>query len=221
MQNKFVDINNSSESSFLQLYKTVQEREKFLNDDAKIIQYMGVLRYFLKFLQQKEDYSQDIRRILFETNVKIGDIYHKEAIKKQDSSKYFLSLEYYNQALAYASNQNEKNRVLQVLKDIYYYLNDESSLIKVEESWAENQQDEDKFFAYMFLAQHAENPRFKVVFLEKALDEVMKQEGNFYTKYQDTLNICSQLLAIYELLGEKEKVIHIKKLRESTLRLLN
>ncbi len=221
MQNKFVDINNSSESSFLQLYKTVQEREKFLNDDAKIIQYMGVLRYFLKFLQQKEDYSQDIRRILFETNVKIGDIYHKEAIKKQDSSKYFLSLEYYNQALAYASNQNEKNRVLQVLKDVYYYLNDEDSLIKVEESWAENQQDEDKFFAYMFLAQHAENPRFKVVFLEKALDEVMKQEGNFYTKYQDTLNICSQLLAIYELLGEKEKVIHIKKLRESTLRLLN
>ena len=221
MQNKFVDINNSSEDSFLQLYKTIQEREKFLTDDAKIIQYMGVLRYFLKFLQQKEDYSQDIKQILFETNVKIGDIYYKEAIKKQDNSRYFLSLEYYNQALVYASNQDEKNRVLQVLKDVYYYLNDEDSLIKVEESWAENQQDEDKFFAYMFLAQHAENPRFKVVFLEKALDELMKYDGNFYTKYQDTLNICSQLLAIYELLGEKEKVIRIKKLRENTLKLLN
>ena len=221
MQNKFVDINNSSEGSFLQLYKTIQEREKFLTDDAKIIQYMGVLRYFLKFLQQKEDYSQDIKQILFETNVKIGDIYYKEAIKKQDNSRYFLSLEYYNQALVYASNQDEKNRVLQVLKDVYYYLNDEDSLIKVEESWAENQQDEDKFFAYMFLAQHAENPRFKVVFLEKALDELMKYDGNFYTKYQDTLNICSQLLAIYELLGEKEKVIRIKKLRENTLKLLN
>jgi hypothetical protein len=111
--------------------------------------------------------------------------------------------------------------VLLALKDIYYYLNDEDALIKVEETWAENHQSEDKFFAYMFLAQNSDNPRFKANFLEKALDEVMKQDIGFYAKYQDTLNICSQLLAIYELLGEKEKVIRIKKLRENTLRLLN
>ena len=221
MQNNYIDKSSNSESNFLQLYKTVQEREKFLTNEAKIIQYTGVLRYFLKFLQQREYYSQDIKHILFDVNVKIGDIYYKEATQKPDNSKYFLSLEYYNQALLYAGNVDEKNRILIILKEIYYYLNDEDALIKVEESWAENQQNEDKFFAYMFLAQHAENPRFKVVFLEKALDEVMKQEGNFYAKYQDTLNICSQLLAIYELLGEKEKVIRIKNLRENTLKLLN
>ena len=51
MQDKFVDKISSSENNFLQLYKTVQEREKFLTDEAKIIQYIGVLRYFMKFLQ--------------------------------------------------------------------------------------------------------------------------------------------------------------------------
>ena len=221
MQNKFIDVQSGFENNFLQLYKTVQEREKFLSDEAKIVQYMGVLRYFIKFLQQKDDFSQNIKDILFVTNVKIGDVYYKEAVKTQDNSRYFLASEYYNQALAYASKQEDKNRVLLVLKDIYYYLNDEDALIKVEEAWAENHQLEDKFFAYMFLAQNSDDPRFKANFLEKALDEVMKQDSGFYAKYQDTLNICSQLLAIYELLGEKEKVIRIKKLRENTLRLLN
>ena len=221
MQNKAINIKNSFEGRFLQLYKTVQEREKFLSEDAKIIQYTGVLRYFMKFLQQSEEYSHDVKAILFSVNVKIGDIYYKEAVKTQDNSRYFLALEYYNQAMLYANGQDEKNRVLLALKDIYYYLNDEDALIKVEESWAENQQAEDKFFAYMFLAQNSENPKIKASFLEKALDEVMRQESSFYAKYQDTLNICSQLLAIYELLGEKERVIRIKKLRENTLRLLN
>ena len=32
MQDKFVDKISSSENNFLQLYKTVQEREKFLTD---------------------------------------------------------------------------------------------------------------------------------------------------------------------------------------------
>lgn len=221
MQNQFIDTKKDSESGFLQLYKTIQEREKFLSDDAKIMQYMGVLRYFMKFLQQKEDYSQNIKTVLFWTNVKIGDIYYKDAVKTQDNSRYFLALEYYNQALAYAYERSEKNRVLLLLKDIYYYLNDNDALIKVEETWAENQDAEDKFFAYMFLAQNAETPVSKSYFLEKALNEVMSQDGPFYIKYQDTLNICSQLLAIYELLGEKEKVTRIKKLRENTLRLLN
>jgi hypothetical protein len=221
MQNKFADVKSNFEYNFLQLYKTIQEREKFLSDEAKIIQYTGVLRYFMKFLQQNEEYSHDVKSILFRVNVKIGDVYYKEAVKTQDNSRYFLALEYYNQAMSYANRQDEKNRVLLALKDIYYYLNDEDALIKVEESWAENQQAEDKFFAYMFLAQNSENPKIKASFLEKALDEVMRQESSFYAKYQDTLNICSQLLAIYELLGEKEKVIRIKKLRENTLRLLN
>ena len=73
----------------------------------------------------------------------------------------------------------------------------------------------------MFLAQNAEMPHIKATFLEKALNEVMEQDESFYTKYQDTLNICSQLLAIYELLGDKDKANRIKKLRENTLKLLN
>ena len=221
MQNQFIDTKKDSESGFLQLYKTIQEREKFLSDDAKIMQYMGVLRYFMKFLQQNEKYSQNVRSVLFGINVKIGDIYYKDAVKTQDNSRYFLALDYYSQSLAYANGNDEKNRVLLALKDIYYYLNDEESLIKVEETWAENHQNEDKFFAYMLLAQNADDPTVKAYFLEKALNKVVSQESNFYEKYQDTLNICSQLLAIYELLGEKEKVTRIKKLRENTLRLLN
>ena len=102
-----------------------------------------------------------------------------------------------------------------------YYLNDEDAYVKVEETWAETHEKEDRFAAYMLLAQNADVLQLKAQFLEKALDGVMEQKGSIYEKYQDTLNVCSQLAAIYELQGDKEKAFRIKKLRESTLNLLN
>ena len=212
---------DNEENRFLYMYKMIQEREKYLTTEAKIIQYGGLLRYFMKFLQQKDEYSTNVSAVLFWVYVKLGDIYYKEALQNQDNSRFFLAAEYYNQSLAYANSVIEKNRVLLALKDIYYYLDDQDAFIKVEETWAENHNKEGRFSAYMFLAQNAEMPYIKAKFLEKALDEVMEQDESFYTKYQDTLNICSQLLAIYELLGDKTKANRIKKLRENTLKLLN
>ena len=209
------------ESKFLHLFKMVQEREQFISNDAKVMQYNAVLRFFVKFLQNEDEYSQNIKTILFWTYVKLGDIYYEEALQNQDNSKYFRAVEYYNQSLIYAKCLEDKSRVLSRLKDIYYVLGDEKALIKVEETWAENHQEEDKFGAYMLLAKQAEVPQVKVLFLEKALDEVMSQKEGFYTKYQDTLNICSQLTALYELLGDKEQAQRIKSLRERTLKLLN
>lgn len=209
------------ENRFLYLYKMVQEREKFLSDDAKIVQYSALLRFFVKFLQQKEDYSPQVFAILFWTYVKLGDIYYEGGLQNQDNARYFLAAEYYNQALSYALNRDDKNRVLLALRDIYYYINDEEAFMKVEETWAQNHQEDGRFDAYMLLAQNAEVPEFKVKFLEKALDEVMSQSKNFYAKYQDTLDVCSQLVAMYELLGEKDKVQRVKILRDRTLNLLN
>lgn len=74
--------------------------------------------------------------------------------------------------MAYARSAEEKSRVLLALKDIYYYLNDEDAYVRVEETWAENHDKEDKFAAYMLLAQNAETPQVKAQFLEKALNEV-------------------------------------------------
>ncbi len=212
---------DNAESRFMRLYKMVQERERHLSNEAKVAQYSAILRYFMKFLQQNEGYTANVAAILYWTYVKLGDIYYEDALQNQDNSKYFLAAEYYNQSLAYAHSAEEKNRVLLALKDIYYYLNDEEAFLKVEETWAENHDKEDKFSAYMLLAQNAGTPQIKARFLEKALDEVMNQDESFYTKYQNTLYICSQLAAIYELQGEKEKALRIKKLRESTLKLLN
>lgn len=212
---------NTQENRFLHLYKMVQEREKFLGTDAKITQYNALLRYFMKFLQIQEKQSPQVLAILYQTYIKLGDIYYEEALQTQDNSRYFLASEYYNQALVYARGFEETSRVLLALKDVYYYLNDDVAFIKVEESWAENHKNEDKFAAYVLLAQNAEQPVVKANFLEKALDVVMSQNESFYTKYQDTLNICSQLTAIYELLNEKDKAARIKKLRENTLKLLN
>lgn len=212
---------DNPESRFLYMYKMVQEREKYLSDDAKIIQYGGLIRYFMKFLQQNDEYSTNVSAVLFWIYVKLGDIYYKEALQNQDNSRFFLAAEYYNQSLAYANSAVERNRVLLALKDIYYYLDDKDAFVRVEETWAENHSKENRFSAYMFLAQNAEMPYIKARFLEKALNEVMHQDEGFYAKYQDTLNICSQLLAIYELLGDKNEINRIKKLRESTLKLLN
>ena len=86
---------------------------------------------------------------------------------------------------------------------------------------AENHKKEDKYSAYMLLAKSAETPRIKILFLEKALIEVMSQDESFYTKYQDTLNVCSQLMVLYDLLGDAEQARRIKRLREKTLKLLN
>jgi hypothetical protein len=219
MRNDLTHLNK--ETQFLRLYKTIQERERFMNNGAKIIQYGAIIRYFMKFLQGREEYSQNVRIVLFWVYAKLGDIYYEEALQNQDNSKYFLAVEYYNQSLIYARCVEEKNRVLSRLKDLYYILGDEKALIKVEETWAENHKKEDKFGAYMLLAKEAEHPRVKVLFLEKALDEVMSQSEGFYTKYQDTLNICSQLTALYELLGDKEQTQRIKELRLKTLKLLN
>lgn len=221
MLNDFDRDVKKTESKFLHLYKTVKEREKFIGNEAKIAQYNTILKFFIKFLQKQDDYSVNVKTVLFWTYVKLGDIYYEEALQNQDNSKYFLAMEYYNQSLIYARCVEEKNRVLSRLKDLYYILGDEKALIKVEETWAENHKKEDKFGAYMLLAKEAEHPRVKVLFLEKALDEVMSQSEGFYTKYQDTLNICSQLTALYELLGDKEQTQRIKELRLRTLKLLN
>lgn len=213
--------NADAEKRLLYLYKMVRERERYLSNEAKIVQYSAVLRYFMKFLQQNETYSGNVASVLYWVNIKLGDIYYEEALQKQDNGRYFLAAEYYNQALTYAYDMEEKNRVLLVLKDIYYYLNDEDAYVKVEEAWADNHTNEEKFAVYRLLAQNAEQPRIKVLFLEKALDAVIGQEESFYLKYQDTLDICSRLLALYELLGEKEKAFRVRKLRENTLKLLN
>lgn len=221
MYNNPIEQYNEVEKKFLQMYKVIQEREDFLSNDAKMLQYIGIIRYFTKFIQSKDKYSSEVKYILFWVNVKIGDIYYNQAVQNSDNNMYFLAIEYYNQALLFASNNDERDRVLLILKEIYMALNDEDAFLKVEESWAENRQNEDKFFAYTYLAEKTEDPVDKAKFLEKALDVVMNQDESFYTKYQDTLNICSQLLAIYEILGEKEKVIRVKKLREETLKLLS
>ncbi len=221
MLNTAVSKDISNEKRFLHLYNTVQERERFMSNDAKIVQYSAVLRYFMKFLQQSDVYTSGVASVLFGIYVKLGDIYYEEGLQTQDNSRYFLAAEYYNQALTYAHKAEEKEKVLLALKDIYYYVNDENAFIKVEETWAENHNKEGRFGAYMFLARNAEQPYIKAKFLEKALDEIMERDGTFYAKYQDTLNITSQLSAIYELLGEKDKALRIKKLRESTLKLLN
>lgn len=213
---------DNAESRFLHLYKIVQEREKYLSKEALVVQYSALLRYFMKFLQQKEEYTANVAAILYWTYTKLGEyLFMKTLYKIRINSKYFLAAEYYNQSLAYAAQCGRKSRVLLALKDIYYYLNDEDAYVRVEETWAENHDKEDKFAAYMLLAQNAETPQVKAQFLEKALNEVMGQDESFYAKYQDTLYICSQLAAIYELQGEKEKALRVKKLRESTLKLLN
>lgn len=221
MLNATITKEDTAENRFLHLYKMVQEREKYLNDEAKIVQYNSILRFFMKFLQRNDEYSPNVAAILYWTYVKLGGIYYEDGLQTQDKGRYFLAAEYYNQSLAYARGREEKNRVLLALKDIYYYLNDEDAFVKVEETWVENQDKEERFAAYMQLAENASVLSVKVRFLERALDEVMGQDESFYAKYQDTLNVCSQLAAIYELSGEREKAQRVKKLRESTLKLLN
>ena len=210
-----------AEQYLISLYKMVRERENFLSNEAKVVQYGAVLRYFTRFLQQRNDFSPVVRTVLYRIDIKLGDIYYEEALQNQDNGRYFLATAYYNQALSYAHQKDEQNYALCRLREVYYYLDDQEALMKVEEAWAENHDKKDRFSAYMFLAQNAELPLIKTKFLAKALDEVMAQDESFYTKYQDTLNICSQLVALYELLGEKEKANQVMKLRESTSKLLN
>ena len=221
MHDKIERERNVLESKFLRLYKIIQERNEFLSNEAKIIQYSAIVRFFMKFLQARDDLSVNIKAVLFWTFTKLGDIYYEEALQNQDNSKYFLAVEYYNQSLMYALNAEDKNRVLFMLRDLYYYLGDENAILKIEETWAENHEKEDKFSAYMLLAKNAETPQMKVLFLEKALVEVVEQDESFYTKYQDTLNVCSQLIALYELLGDKEQAQRIVKMRDRTMKLLN
>ena len=221
MRNKLFIKSEKPETHFLHLYKVVREREPYLTNEAKIVQYSAVLRYFVKFLQASEPYSQQICAVLYWIDLKLGDIYSDEAMHQQNRSKYFLAAEYYNQALQYARQPEEKNRILFALKDVYYYLDDEEALVQLEKAWADNHNLKDKFSIYLRLAQNTENPYIKAEFLSKALDSVMYQDKNFYAKYQDTLDVCSQLTVLYELLGEKNKTDRVKKLREKTLNLLN
>jgi len=221
MLKKSVTQIDNAERHFFNLYRIVSEREAYLSNEAKIVQYNAVLRYFIKFLQQKGHISKVVETVLYQIDLKLGDIYYEDALQNQDNSRYFLATAYYNQALGYAHRAEDKNRVLLALKNIYYFLDDEDALLRVEKSWAENHETKDKFAAYMLLAQNAEQPQIKAEFLAKALTEVMEQDESFYTKYQNTLDVCSQLTALYELLGEKDKAKQMVKLRENTLKLLN
>ena len=212
---------HQKENRFFNLYKIIKERENAFSDAAKIVQYGMLLRYLMAYINQTEEVSAKIYLLIYQLDIKLGDIYYDEALQNQDNGRYFLAAQYYNQALIYAQNQIEQNRVLSALRDVYYYLNDEEALFQIEKAWAENQDEKDKCAAFRLLAQNTMQLKFKVAFLQSALDVVMVQDGNFYEKYQDTLNICSQLAVLYELSGEKEKACKIKKMREDTLKLLN
>lgn len=208
------------EKRFLRLYQTIHKREKYLSKNALIVQYSTLLRFFMKFLQIKDNYHYNVEFVLFLIYEKLGAIYYEDAQIERNNSKYFLSTEYYNQALTYARNVDDKNRILLALKDIYYYLNDEDACIRVEESLAENHELQDKYQAYLVLAQNTDAPHIKVKFLEKALDLAIQQEENFYEKYKDLLFIYSQLIMVYELLGEKDNAFKIKRLQENMLKRL-
>ena len=201
MQGNLMVKKNSAEKHFLRLYRVVKERDSYLSNEAKIVQYGAVLRYFIKFLQLKEPYSETIRSVLYRVDLRLGDIYCDEATRGQSNGRYFLAAEYYNQALLYARLPEEKNRVLQALKNVYLYLDDEDALVKHERARAENYESEDKFSVYIRLAQNTDNPYIKAEFLAKALDFVTYQDKNFYAKYQDTLDVCSRLTVLYELIG--------------------
>jgi len=212
---------DSAERHFLRLYRVVREREPHLSNEAKIVQYSAVLRYFMKFLQVKESYSETVRSVLLQINLRLGDIYCHEFMHEKNRNSCFSAAEYYNQALLYAGNSEEKGRILSALKDLYYYLGDEDALAKLEIARAEDLALEDKFSVYVGLAQKNDNPYIKAEFLDKALDFVTYQDKNFYAKYQDTLDVCSRLTVLYELLGEKNKAMRVMALREKTLKLLN
>jgi hypothetical protein len=221
MLNKVRNSYSQNEKYFLHLYRTIREREKGLSTEARVVQYGTALRYFTKFLQTQETYSPQVLSVLYWIYTKLGDIYYEDGLQKQDNTRFLLATEYYNQALSYAYGRESKNRILLVLRNIYYYLNDEKALAQVEEAWVENQGEEERFDAYTFLARTAEYPQIKARFLEKALDKVTSQNESFYTKYRDTLDLCSQLIVVYEILGENEKLNRIKQLRENTLKILN
>ena len=53
MSEKSVTKSDNAEKHFFNLYKIVSEREAYLSNEAKVVQYTAVLRYFTKFLQQK------------------------------------------------------------------------------------------------------------------------------------------------------------------------
>ena len=214
-------VSKNPETQFINLYKMVLERENFLTNDAKILQYNAVLEYFFKFLEKSNVVSNSVLNVLFGCYMKMGDVFYNEGIQLLENNKLFLAVDYYNQALKFAQSETEKNRILDMLKNVYSFLDDKEALIKVEESWAENQDARDRFSAYMLLAKEADNPKDKAMLLEKALNEVTKQEMSFYNKFQDTLNVCSQLIVLYELLKEKDKLQKIRKLQEDTLKLLN
>ena len=72
---------DNAESRFLHLYKIVQEREKYLSKEALVVQYSALLRYFMKFLQQKEEYTANVAAILYWTYTKLGDIYYEDALQ--------------------------------------------------------------------------------------------------------------------------------------------
>ncbi len=209
------------EGRFFNLYRIVYERERYLSDEAKVIQYNAVLRYFTTFLQSDEEYSSRISAVLYRVFMRLGDIYCKDGLQNQDNTRYFLAAEYYNQALQFARQTEDRRRTLLVLKDVYYYLGDDDALIAVEQTWAENHEEKDKFAAYVLLAQNSDKPYVKANFLARALEMVMAQNESFYTKYQDTLHVCSQLSVLYELLGDRENAKQIKNLRDKTMKLLH
>ena len=211
----------NEEKKFFGLYKVVLEREKFLSESALILQYNTVLEYFFKFLYNSQNVSGKAKTIIYWCYVRLGDIFYEKGLQTQDNNKYFIAVDYYNQALIYANNFDEKNRILLRLKDIYYYLDDKDALLKVGEALIENLDKRDRFSAYIMLAQNTDSSKFKAMLLEKALNEVTKQEMSFYNKYQDTLNVCSQLIVLYELLGENDKLQRIRDLQNNTLKLLN
>lgn len=204
------------------MYRTAYEKVKYLKDiDDKLLAYNEVINYCANSKQCKTDDSIKRNQILFWTYNNIGDMFIERNSDLPTADNYIYAVQYYQNALEFSKTSNDKHNILEKIAHVYGELQDERGWRRAVEQIALMADDNMKRQAFVELAQGTDDIKLQAKYLENALNFVTEENVSVLEKCKNTLNICSNLLEIYQHTKNKKAYERIKTLQKNTLELLD
>jgi len=212
----------NKDSDLLKVYKRADEAAKYFSEvDDKLFSYHNVLDFCASSKKCIQDESTKKKQILFWTYNNIGNLFLQKNSYSFDFQNMTHAIEAYQNALIFSNTSENQTEILRKIRDIYHALEDEDGYFKTSSKLADLVDDTLKMQIFLNLANVARSKTEEAYFLEKALSFVSKEDVSFLTKCQNTLNLCSKLLDIYESTGKRLDVVRIKSIQEKTQNQIN
>lgn len=206
-------------SDLVRAYHQALQAAKSAQDvNAEIAAYGKVIELGQNSTVNEEDIIDKKSLILYWSYNNLGDALTRKNQNKIIFNKgnYNLALDYYQQAYKLARDNTEKIAVLKRMAYNYRLMKDDEAFYKCFLKIIELSKDKDKREAYVALAEMQKNADEAAALYERALEYVPKEDTDVAGKCLNTLQICRELLALYQELDIPRQQNRIYELMNKT-----